>query len=798
LKKNVQIFILGSLVSISLISPPGFLRLTFIELSDFLILIFSFILFFDFIQKKKNIDFSSKITRFWFSLIFVLTLSLIIYGINFSTSRLIFYCITGFLFSVFLQNKPANNLQYFLFPFAIVSILNFVSSIFQLSFVDNTIGWITYYYENPSFFDRGRLSGFQGSGPNVAGGMFSILTFLSMYFYTQLKNYFFLFLSVINLYLVFITFSRGSYLSLLIGLIGFIFIKGNVKQLVVLTFVFIIGTLGFLTFFNSSILLKESDRGFLTQIAFENMNFTKGLGPGNYVESIYKDYFLSINPEILEQNLNINLNKVELGITPEEYRNSNVNFFIGTSGGGYEILVQSKLVSECSEDRITCQHVRVKKELFTNLFSAIYQIGNDDMNISMNESNCFDGSNLNILRGEAYCFFDFIYENYENSEKIPQNLTYVPCSDPDIYNCKNRELAIGELAVMVEKLSISNDYVPYDNYKAYCKECNFRDVVGYIKFKFDKKDGILPRSIISFYTSEDQLNWDMVGYQRTSGGIINLNENTSYIEIGGHSDGQSFGNTFLDSTIKEVSIISNGKDQKILFLEDNINEDYYVFKPNQINSYTSKITYENSGIKLFRPNKYWLAIENNFDFTEDFEIVLKLSFPEIPWERQTLISNTSITDGQVQSWKLEIDDGRLFFYWADEEGVFLETNTIGDKSLRSGVMVQQDGKISNTNPPIVDPSFLSQLTTAHNGYLTFSVEYGLIISILFHLIIGIAIFKVSFFVNNENIFPYLAIWMFLIQNITNDMIYSPDMMVLFVISIGIFIQSSKSFEFKKS
>ena len=260
-----------------------------------------------------------------------------------------------------------------------MSILNFVSSIFQLSFVDNTIGWITYYYENPSFFDRGRLSGFQGSGPNVAGGMFSILTFLSMYFYTQLKNYFFLFLSVINLYLVFITFSRGSYLSLLIGLIGFIFIKGNVKQLVVLTFVFIIGTLGFLTFFNSSILLKESDRGFLTQIAFENMNFTKGLGPGNYVESIYKDYFLSINPEILEQNLNINLNKVELGITPEEYRNSNVNFFIGTSGGGYEILVQSKLVSECSEDRITCQHVRVKKELFTNLFSAIYQIDNDDM-----------------------------------------------------------------------------------------------------------------------------------------------------------------------------------------------------------------------------------------------------------------------------------------------------------------------------------------------------------------------------------------------------------------------------------
>ena len=40
--------------------------------------------------------------------------------------------------------------------------------------------------------------------------------------------------------------------------------------------------------------------------------------------------------------------------------------------------------------------------------------------------------------------------------------------------------------------------------------------------------------------------------------------------------------------------------------------------------------------------------------------------------------------------------------------------------------------------------------------------------------------------------------MFLIQNITNDMIYSPDMFVLFIISISIFIQSTKSFEDKKS
>ena len=65
------------------------------------------------------------------------------------------------------------------------------------------------------------------------------------------------------------------------------------------------------------------------------------------------------------------MNKVELGITPENYRNSDYKFFIGTSGGGFEILTQSNLVSECSEDRITCQHESEKKlinKFFINRF----------------------------------------------------------------------------------------------------------------------------------------------------------------------------------------------------------------------------------------------------------------------------------------------------------------------------------------------------------------------------------------------------------------------------------------------
>ena len=55
-----------------------------------------------------------------------------------------------------------------------------------------------------------------------------------------------------------------------------------------------------------------------------------------------------------------------------------------------------------------------------------------------------------------------------------------------------------------------------------------------------------------------------------------------------------------------------------------MNKEYYVFKPNTLDPYTANITFDSGGIKLFRPNKYWLAIDNEFDFQNDFVIILKL------------------------------------------------------------------------------------------------------------------------------------------------------------------------------
>ena len=796
---------MGLLGAVSLISPPGFLRLGFIELSDFLVVLFSALLFYDFIKNHdyKKINFSSPLVRFWGLLLVILFFSLIMYGLNVFIFRLMFYCFLGYLFSNLLIKNNPENLEYFIIPFSIVTLLNFVAVIFELSYVENTIGWISYFYENPTFLQRGRLSGFQGSGPNVAGGLFTILTFLNLYFYKELKKTYFIFFSFANLFLVFLSFSRGSYLSIILGAILYLlFQRKSIKLTLAISLALVFSVLGIVFVGDSKILLKESDRSFLTQIAIDNISLYKGLGPGQYVEEIYNDYFLSINPDILEENLNINLNRVELGITPEEYRNSNLEFFIGTSGGGYEILVQSKLITECAEDRITCQHVRVKSSLLVEFLSAVFQIDNLTLNNLILSSGCIDEKNSNILRGEFYCFLDTIYEDNSHQEldtaNIPLGFFFVPCTDDTATSCENRELAIGELAVIVEQLSIRENIVSLENYKKYCMECSFRNTQGFIKMKFQKNEGILPRSSVSFYTSPDSLNWDMIGYPRTSGDVIEFNSNSSYLEIGGHSDGQSFGNTFFDAIVEEVTILDINNFKTTKFTKENLGNDYFVFKPNSVSPYNANITFENNGIKLFRPNKYWVAIENNYDFTNDFEIILKLTLPEIPWDRQTLISNTSILNNQVQSWKLEVDDGRLFLYWANDDGVFVEPNTIGDKSLRSGVLVQQDGKISNTQPPIVDPSFLSQLTTAHNGYLTFSVEFGVIISVLFYFIIFYYILKFLFSKKFKNIFALLAVFMFLFQNITNDMIYSPDMFFLFTISFGFCFQSSKSFEEMKS
>ena len=598
----------------------------------------------------------------------------------------------------------------------------------------------------------------------------------------------------------FITYSRGSYASLLAISLIFILLKIKVLKYRVIYITGIFSTFVVLLYFGpSDYILKENDRSLLANIAISNIELSNGVGGGQYVEKIYEPYLLSVNPQLLEENLDITLNKVELGITPEQFRDTDIDFFIGTSGGGFEILQQYFIVGQCSDDRNTCQYLRVDEEILLS-FLKIFNIKNDDIIASTIEK-CVDTSKNLINRGEFACIafetkllgdkifnYDFtdtedLLSN-EHFSYLKSNSIFVECESSKTYSCKDRPLAVGELSVMVETLFIRDNILPEQNLAELCSECEFRTINGFIKIEFDRYDYFLPRSKISFYTSKDGENWNLVGYPHFTGNIINLNQNKGFIEIGGYADGQSFGNTFLDANIKSVEINTNELSNKVDFNEINLGKEYFVYKPNSLEDYTSKITYEENGIKLFRPNKYWVAVNNEYDFNQDFEIILNLSFPEIPWETQTLVSNTSAFSQEVQSWKIDIDDGRLFFYWTNEDGEYV--NQLGDKSLRSGVLIQKNGNIDNEQPPLASTSYLSQLTTAHNGYLTFFVEYGLLNGLLFYFLLFYLVFRnFNSIKQNETYILSFALLYFLIHNLTNDLVYSPDAFILFLIILGI-------------
>ena len=816
----MKFFVGGSLFFCSFLIPANIYSLLFFDLSE-IVLIISLIynLIMSRFQLKTFFVKKLFINNIWTLVILSLGLIFLVSRFDLFIVRLIFFTFIGFSIYILLSGSEFYQKELFILPSVFLLIVNLIISVFQISLINNSYGWILFNIENPNFFQAGRLSGLQGSGPNVAGAMFALLFIIYLAHYFKTKKIFYLISCLVSIFLVLVTYSRGSYLAIFLSAVLFFVIKDfSFNKLSKYFFVILIPFVLFLYFGNSQILLKESDRGYLNNIAVDNLKLISGLGGGNYVEEIYGNYLLSINPEILESSLNIILNDVELGITPEEYRDSDINFFMGTSGSGYELLQNSFIVDECEYDRRTCQYQRIDSNILSKFTSILLELDLAETSKLVEDSLCIDSSSF-ITRIEFACFIESNnvkilnqninlseFTDIEDIEKqkqmsfIRSNYFFVECEDSNQYACPNREMSVGELAVIIENVTIKRNILPIENFTSFCSECSFLTVDGFIKIIYDKYQGILPRSTISFYTSSDGINWDIVGSKRTTGEVLNLNTNSGYIEVGGHSDGQSFGNTFLDANIKKLIIKDQNKIQEINFINEKLGEDYFVFKPNTFDSYTSKITFEQEGIKLFRPNKYWLAIDNNFDFQNDFEIIIEISFPELPWEKQTLISNTSRETNQHQSWRIDINDGRFFLRWADEDGAIKDSYVLGDKSLRSGILSQKEGTLISKDSPIVDPSFLSQLTTAHNGYLTFSVEFGLIWSI-FLFSIFIYIFRSIYLKiekQNYQILIFLTLIVFLITNLTNDMLYSPDIYLLFVFCLGLNYLPITDSDFKKS
>ena len=306
---------------------------------------------------------------------------------------------------------------------------------------------------------------------------------------------------------------------------------------------------------------------------------------------------------------------------------------------------------------------------------------------------------------------------------------------------------------------------------------------GYLKLKFDYKDGLLPRSVVSFYHSQNAITWSQIGSEHTDGSVIELIKNDSFFEVGGWGDGQSPGDSYLDGFIKQVNISFSDNKYSYQFIEENRDIDYFVYLPTTREFYDNRndgrLVYTEDGLKLKRPRSYWVAIPNEDDISQqDFEVVIQLKLNNIPKGNETIFSQSSIitTSNNInnQSWKWSIIDGRMYFFWV-EDIISGYSNYLGGQSLRSGRLVTNNGQFDS----IISDFSLSQydeITTSHNGFLTMAVEYGLFPVVLIVLSI---LFIVVKNVNYKNHFLIALLIALLTQNLTNDLIYSPDIAIYF-------------------
>ena len=643
--KNINARTIGLVFASTLLIPSNYgLNILGLNFEDLPVVVLFLLLI---IKKINNYNPISNTDKVFLSLVISFILYSNIFTQNFelfnqTNLRFYFYFILSYLcVDVVRENKESivtifESLSY-------IMIANFIVVLFQVQLPGTIDGWIFNNSGSTNIFTSGRLGGFQGGGPNVIGlicvmyVLFCIYQASSSpnilkYLRTEKLNTLLLIISLFNLY---ITYSRGSYLALYVGLLLLLIYTRAVTRKFKIYFLIISILFSVLSIFMfPSIFLKQSNRGFLNNLAINNLELFEGSGGGNYIKEVYRDYLLGLdNDEILEK-------------------------------------------------------------------------------------------------------FNISY-----SEKDKNNHTS-------------------------NTTQIENE-----------------PAEGYLKLKFDYKDGVLPRSIISFYHSVNGVTWMQIGSEHTNGSVIELIQNDSYFEVGGWGDGQSPGDSYLDGFVKQVDISFLDNIYSYQLIEKNRDKDYFVYLPTSTEFYDNrndgKLVYTEDGLELKRPRSYWIAIPSEDNISQqDFEVVVKLKLNNIPKGNETIFSQSSIISSSDtinnQSWKWSIVDGRMYFFWV-EDIVSGYSNYLGGQSLRSGRLIASNGQFDSITSDFTLSQY-DEITTSHNGFLTMAVEYGLFPVVLIVFCILLLAIKNASYKNHFSLTILLAL---LTQNLTNDLIYSPDVAIYF-------------------
>ena len=176
--KKIILLSSGGLLALSLIIPPNIGKVYFFEYSDLPILFLFVIIFYTAVVNFKSIESNDYP---WIFLLICFVLFALNDELNTTTLRFALYILIGFLVKKISKNLNIKDLEIFLIPLLTVSLINLISFLFNLSFLSNSIGWITNYSDTSNIFLSGRLAGFQGSGPNCRNYFWNIYYFVFLF-----------------------------------------------------------------------------------------------------------------------------------------------------------------------------------------------------------------------------------------------------------------------------------------------------------------------------------------------------------------------------------------------------------------------------------------------------------------------------------------------------------------------------------------------------------------------------------------------------------------------------------------
>ena len=306
---------IGRIFALSLLIPPNFgFDIGGINLEDLpLIILFLFLV----VRKIKNLNISKSDKVFsGFLIAFIFYTSFISNEFelfNQTNLRIYFYFFLVYL-CIDIVIKDDNSIFSIFNQLSIVMIANFLVIVFQIQLPGFIDGWILNNSGSLNPLSSGRLGGLQGGGPNVIGIICAVYAFICIekiinsddIFLHLLSNKFNSVLTIISLFNLYLTYSRGSYLALLIGLVILVFNSKKIsrsqkKRL------FYIGTafIFLIIYLSPSVFLKQSNRFFLNSLAIENVKPFKGVGGGNYIKEVYREYLVTLDEDIVKEQFNI-------------------------------------------------------------------------------------------------------------------------------------------------------------------------------------------------------------------------------------------------------------------------------------------------------------------------------------------------------------------------------------------------------------------------------------------------------------------------------------------------------------